>query len=958
MDLGQKLYGFEVTRVQPMPKDGEVFYELRHIKSGAKLAWMKNSEENKLFSIAFKTIPSDDTGVFHILEHTVLNGSKKYPVKEPFVELLKSSMQTFLNAMTFPDKTVFPVSSRNDTDFLNLTKVYLDAVFQPAIYENPYIFQQEGWHYELRSENESPVYKGVVFNEMKGAMSSVFAVNEREMNRLLFPDNCYRFVSGGDPISIPDLTYENYLNNHRKFYSPSNAYIYLDGPVNAQAVLKLLDEEYLSVNKESEDAFEIPMQVAIEPVEAVRYYEISPEEPMENRTYLSLGKVIATWQEREKQFAASVLCETLVGSNDAPLKRALLNTGLCWDVSMNIVDGIAQPYMMLCVQNTDYEHKDSLCAVIHDTVKEIISKGIDREALCATIDNLELRFREGFEPKGLERNLSALSVWLYGGDPLTYIGFENVFAFLREMLSTDYYEKLLHEMLIDKAGQATLHMLPSQTLGQEQRSAEAKRLHSIKENWSAVQLQKILRDNERLDEWQYSENTPEQLAKLPRLELSEVSLKPERIITHEIMQDGIRVLYHPSRAKGIAYLNFYFSIGDCTKEDLSKMAVMTNLLGQLPTRNYTSEALQQKIRSLFGNFAFSVEAFSRDTESCKPWFAIKTSFLEQNLSDALALLAEILTETDFKQPDSIREILLQCQDNFRQSIIEDGHLFAIRRALARFSAENTVKELTFGFDAYECLKDLIKRYDENIDCLVKDWTAICSRIFCTERLTIGMTSEQMLPLTALQSCLEKGEECEENFSCRFNADYNEGIAIPAGVSYTATGLNINKSELDISAMRVISTIMSFDYLWNNIRVKGGAYGAGMSVGYNGNIFLYSYRDPSVTNSLNIYRKANEYLKHFCESGERIDNYIISTIAGQEPLRTDSERGVLADELFFRGVTYENLRGERQRMLSLRSEDLAACCNLLERIADGAICVIGNEDALTACEKENLSIKTI
>lgn len=953
MNQGDRIYGFTVIRVQTLSEADSVLIEMQHDKTKAKLIWMKSDEDNKLFSIAFKTIPCDDTGVFHILEHSVLGGSRRYPVKEPFLELMKSSMSTFLNAMTFPDKTVFPVSSRNDADFINLTKVYLDAVFCPSIYDNPCIFEQEGWHIELKSKEDIPSYKGVVFNEMKGYMSSVYNRIGTEMNRLLFPETCYRFESGGEPSAIPKLTYEQFLNTHHRFYHPSNAYIYLDGSVNIEAVLKLLDEEYLSHYEYCELNLDIPYQEQITSAEKCIDYEITYEESKDNLTHIIWGKVLGDFKDCKKMLAASVIGEALAGSNDATLKRELLNKGLCFDVSLGLYDGILQPYGFMQIQNTDYEKRNEVKETVNSIISALVEKGIDREMLKAAIDRMEFRYREGSEPKGLERNLNVLYSWMHGGDPEMYLCRDKVFAFLRKQLKTDYYEKLLAEWLLDENGRAYLYCLPSYTYGEELRKNEKEYLKLLSKNWTSEDIENILKSNRQLDDWQKSEDTIEALSSLPKLSLDEVGNIPQLIETAVSEQYGMTVLSHSSKEKKVVSVNLYFLLSDCTEQEISLLSAMTWLLGNLPTTSMNGMELQQRIKSLLGDLQFSINVFSKNGNfsSCRPYFVVKTRFLRENINKALCLLTEILKETDFSDLSLIRELLLQYYEELKYSIVENGHQFAIKRVRASLSAESSVRELTAGYESYRCLHTLLEQLDNKIELFRKS----AEKIFCISRLTVSVTSAKEVSLSVLGSNLPIGEKSlKEELNYRLNIPQAQGITVPTSVSYSSAVLPEIVS--DIPLWQVAASILSLEYLWNEIRVKGGAYGTGASVSTSGEVIFYSFRDPHANDSLTTYHKASDFLYHYCLKNTEMDSYIISTIAKLEPLLTDSEKGIQADENYFRGITNEELINRRKRMLSLTCHDLLALCKVLEK--HGVCCVIGSENDLKVCKSHNLKIENI
>ena len=957
MTINERIHGFTVKNIQPVEEIGATLVTMEHDKTGARLLWMDNGDENKLFSIAFKTTPRDDTGIFHILEHSVLGGSKKYPVKEPFLELMKGTMNTFLNAMTFPDKTMFPVSSRNDADFMNLTRVYLDAVFCPAIYYNPGSFQQEGWHIELRNPEDEPLYKGVVFNEMKGAFSSVYERMDREVKRMLFPDTCYGFESGGDPEAIPNLSYEQFLAGHREFYHPSNSYIYLDGDIDLPAVLALIDGEYLCNYERDDTAHDIAYQTPIAPTARTAEYEIAPDEPMENRAHVAVGKVLGTWREREKLVALRVLGEVLAGSNDAPLKRALLDTGLCRDVSLGVEDEVLQPFGALTILNTDEANVQKLLGVVKDTVTALAENGLNRDDLSAVLNRIEFRERDGQEPRGLIRNINMLSSWLHGGDPLMYVGCDKIFTFLREQLDTGYFETLMKEWLLDETGRATLTMLPSKEYGAKLRAAEAARLKAIADKWTDADRQAVIEANKKLDAWQQSVDTPEQLATMPQLPLSEVSEKPLPLPTEAGEDGGMTVLFHPAKEKGIVSMKLYFSLADQSEEALSRLSVMTTLLGDLPTKKHDGPTLQRLVKSLLGEIHYGVEAYGkRETpETCRVFFSVKARFLEKNMDEALSLIAEILTETRFDHADMVKELLLQADEMTRQRIISAGNRYAMGRARAGLSAESALVELTAGFEAYRRRHALLDDADNAIPALTKALEALQKTVFTSARLAVGVTAAEKVSLAKLVELLPEGEAvAAEEMAYRLDVPASQGIMIPATVSYT--GYALPERVENMAVWRVASTILSLEYLWNEVRVKGGAYGAGATLNRMGEAAFYSYRDPSPAKTIATDRGAAAFLRAFCEGEPSLDRYIISTIAQGEPLQADHERGDTADAMFWRGMTEEDRQAERTAMLAVTAKDAAALCPRLEGKA--RVCVVASQDALTACEGENLSIESI
>ena len=953
MKINDTIHGFTVTNIRPAGSIAGDLIEMTHNKTGARLAWLDNGDDNKVFSVSFKTPPTDDTGVFHILEHSVLGGSERYPVKEPFLYMLKSSMNTFLNAMTFSDKTMFPVSSRNDRDFMNLTSVYLDAVFKPLIYSVPEIFYQEGHHTEWRSENDEPLYKGVVFNEMKGVEASIYNRIEQELMTMLFPDTCYRFESGGKPSAIPDLTYEQFIAAHKRYYHPSNSYFYLDGAVDIEPVLALIDS-YISAYEKSSDTITIGVQKPFAPTEKTCYYEIAPEEEEKAHTHIALGKIMASWDEHKKSTACIVLGEALAASNEAPLKRALLDTGLCLDVSFGIEDGIAQPFGALKIYNTDMENAPALLRTVRETVSGLVRNGIGRPALAAAVDRLEFRVKEMEEPKGLSRGIAAMSSWLYGGDPLMYLDSDDIFDFLRKQLDTDYFEKLLEEWLLDENGSVTLYMLPSHTYGDEQKKIEKERVDSELAAMSAEEKAQLIELNRKLDEWQAAPDTPESIATLPTLPLSEVSELPLEFRTDIEKANGFTILRHPARSKGISTVSLYFNAADFSKRELEMLSIMTELISELPTVNCSGAELQQRITGTLGNLSINTAVFSREGTPglCTPYLNVKASFLDHNTEKALSLIGELLTETVYESPEQIRELLLQCDEDMKQYIITNGHRVAMRRVRAGMSAESAMNELLSGYEAYKTFHAIAKPSDEELAGLIGEFKAIAAKLFCKARLTAGTVSTDALPLEALAEMLPTGEKsaCD---STGFTLDTPEkqGIIIPSGVSYS--GAVLPSPEHDRAMWGVLSTILSYEYLWNEVRVKGGAYGTGFGVNYTGEAAFYSYRDPSPSGAITAYSNANAFLRDYCEAKPDISSYIISSIAQKEPLMSDSSYGSTADEIYFRGITEESRRDNRRRMLALTADDLLAAAGPLG--TSGRLCVVGSAEAIEACGSDFVTI---
>lgn len=946
--VNEILHGFRIERKREIPEQKGILYELTHIKTKAKLVYLSTDDANKHFSVTFKTLPENDTGVFHILEHSVLCGSDKYPVKEPFVELLKSSMNTFLNAMTFPDKTMYPVSSKNEQDFLNLTDVYLDAVFKPAIYHNKKIFEQEGWHYELRDQKDDVVYKGVVLNEMKGATSSIDTMIDNELMRALYPNNAYQYISGGDPKSITTLSYEEFLKMHQKYYHPSNAYFYIEGDLHLEAVL-LKIESYLDGYEEGQ-SFTLPMQKAIKNTTVRSYYPLADGEEMSEKTQITFGKVVAQYDELQKILAINILSDYLTGSNEAPLKKAILDAHLAQDFYSAITDGIEQPFFVVSAINSEESRLADIQKVIRQVIDEILEKGINKTQLEASLNQLEFTTRDVSEPKGLMHNLLVLSSQLYGGDPALYLSYEEPLKALREALSTHYYEDLLAELFNDQ-GVATIVMVPDDTLSERMVEEEKEQLASIKASWDDQMIKQVIEENKALDTWHETVDSPEALATIPKLSLKDLDEKPEELKTSVQIIDGVKVLTHPSPVDGIVYLNVYFKLDVATHEDLSAYSYLPNLLGSLPTKRSLTDLLYD-MKANTGRLSFDIGSTSipGDLDHVEVYLMAKANVLTSKVNEAARLIHEVLCETDLTNKDYIQPLLVQIYDDFRNDIIGNGHRYAMRKAMASYSKEAFFNEVVDGLDAYDYLADLVKHFDEKADDFINRLVDLQAHQLTRNRMILSLTTPKVdqdlidhfiSPMIASypQSMSYRGATYE------LEKPVNLGVIIPNGVSYASLANNLYRLGYTYHGIwSVLSTLLSYNYLWNEVRVKGGAYGTGFSCGSLGTLAYYSYRDPNVASAIQTYEHSGDFIRAFIKSDEEIDQYIISSIAKLEPLRTPRSYGDVADGNYLRHITYENECLRRSEMLHMKKEDLGAFAKILDSLGENhTLCIIGHKD---------------
>ena len=948
-NVGDRICGFDVNRVRYEAELNGTLVEMSHCKTGTELCWLDNGESNKLFSIIFKTLPENSTGIFHILEHSTLCGSMKYPVREPFVDLLKSSMKTFLNAITWPDKTAYPVASRNDEDYINLMSVYLDAVFAPRFLSDPNIFYQEGWHIE-QDENRKLSYKGVVFNEMKGAMSDEGELINEKLTTMLFPETCYGYNSGGDPTVIPDLTYELFVETYNRFYHPSNARIYLDGNVPLEKTLGVIDS-YLD-NYEKSDKLPVDIMQPLVSSEETNYYEIAQGQSAENKGRLTIGKIYGDWTDRVGDMALYVLNDVLTGSNEAPLKKAVLESGLAKNLTMSIDDFGLQHYFWITMKDVQDGADAKLMEIIRDAAAKLQKDGLDHDALHASINSLEFRLRSTEEPSALFRCFNAASGWMYGGDPLEGMVYAKDMARLRALVDDGYFEKLTGRILLDDTGLAVLHTLPSANLGEEMRAVEQARLDKVAEGWSDTDFEANAAMNEKLVRWQQTPDTPEQLATLPVLPLSAVSEEPVFTPTVEKDVGGVKMLYHPVASNGIVHMSAYFNLSDCTLEELTALSMLSRLLGKLPTEKHDALELQQLVKRYVGRLDFRVDVFAKndDTKTCTPCLIARCSVLEQHVEKAQELMAEILTATDFGQTEQIAKIIAQADIASRQMGAAAGHMLGMAAALSHYSAKSAVTEAVSGYSSIQWLHGFAADIDGRLPGFVELLNRFRTESVCRNRLTLSVTFTGEFVPEAFLAALPEGVNAAGAAAYSAGLPEEMGARIPAQASYAVRGYNLEKcgAEYD-AAYKVAANIITYDFLWNEIRVQGGAYGTGLNVEANGNINAYSFRDPTPARTLDVYGKIAEYLRGFCDRKEEIVKYIISTVAKIEPLQSPRVMGETADADWFSGVTAEDYAKVKREILSADHAKLMKFADILDSFAsEGAVCVVGHEAALNLC----------
>ena len=951
MNAGTKIHHFTVKRVRELPEIQARLWELEHDKNGAQLVWLERADENKTFSIAFKTIPENDTGVFHIIEHSVLCGSDKYPVKEPFVDLLKSSVQTFLNALTFPDKTVYPVSSRNNRDFLNLIGVYMDAVLRPAIYHKPEIFRQEGWRYEL-PEDGKPVYQGVVLNEMKGDMTQAYSILFAEISSLLFPDNCYRFNSGGDPAHIPDLSYEEFIASHKRYYHPSNARISLVGSVELEPVLALIDS-YLNEYERLDVDASIPMQPPVPHTVRETRYEIGQEEPENERFIVAGAAACGRFDEQKKNFAAKVLADYLAGDNEGPLKRAILDAGLGQEVEVMLEDGLQQSVFAWTVFNTGREQEPAIRRTVRDTVEKLAEGGLDRERLEACVNRFAFGLRDrdgGWAPRSLGEALDILESWLYDGDPAQPLLFDESLNEISREIGTGYYEALLRELFLSEEGSVELMLVPSKTLGEERRAKEAARIEAESADWTPERLAELKKQAEALALWQQTPDSPEARATIPTLKLSDLSETLEPVSACVEKEGETTVLRHMLDS-GIGYARLHFAASDVSPEELPCLALLGELLSKLPTEKHDSAALQNRIKQKLGKLSFSASAQpGAAAETAGVLFSVSASFLEENSAEAAALIGEILRGTRFADTKILSDTLKQSAMNGQMMLTARGNLYASLRASAQLTAQGAAREALSGFSYLRFLKEHSADGEEALQALLEKLRALAVRVFTRERLTLSLSDKageaaQWAELVPADGVCAPGET-----AFALLEEKPEGVLIPADVGFAAEAGDMRLYGKRYSGcLPVLANILNFEYLWGEIRVQGGAYGCGFEARENGELFYYTFRDPQPAHSLGVFDGAAAFIRSFCAQQPDLTRYILGSVSELDPLRNSEQKITLAERLYFRGKTQEDLNRAYRELLHTSREDLLAQCELLEDVKEkGKTCVVAGQAQIDAC----------
>ena len=966
------LAAYEIVEEHPIEDIASYGYILRHKKSGARVCVIANDDDNKVFSIGFRTPPEDETGVPHIIEHTTLCGSDKFPVKDPFMELAKGSLNTFLNAMTYPEKTLYPIASYNDQDFKNLMDVYLDAVFHPNITKYQEIFMQEGWHYELESEDAPLIINGVVYNEMKGAYSSPDEVLETAIEAALFPDNTYSKNSGGNPDHIPELTYEAYLDFYHKYYHPCNSYIYLYGDMDVEERLDWMDRNYLSQFGPAEIDSSIEKQ---KPFDEIRYveteYPITDDDPEEDNTYLSYNKVVADVLDRELYQAFSVLDYVLVSAPGAPIRQALIDAGIGQDVYGSFEDGMLQPFFSIVAKNANKEDQERFVSIIEETLQKLVKEGLNQDALLAGINSTEFRFREadyGQFPKGLLYGLQCMESWLFDDKkPFIHLECLDTLQFLREQMNTGYFEKLIQKYLLDNTHGAVVTVVPKKGLNKVREDALAEKLAAYKATLSPEEIKKLVEQTHHLHQYQEEPSADEDLRKIPML--GRKDMRKEAMLFHneEMKAGNIPVVMHEIATNGIDYMTLMFECGDIPQEDIPYLGLLKSVLGYVNTSNYEYADLANAINIYTGGISSGISVYPdlQKTGSVCVKYEVRIKVLENNLKDAMALVDEILTTSDLEDTKRLGEIIAQVKSRLQVNLSSSGNVVAAMRALSYQSRYAFYQDATLGIAYYQLIQKLDEQMKTDPKQVVDKMKTLVAKVFVQNRLLVSFTGtkaayEKAQPLFVQYfGRLPEGTKAGDMAVIELSKK-NEGFMDASQIQYVARGGNFKNHGYTYSGtLKILKMILSYEYLWINIRVKGGAYGCMSSFLRTGESYFVSYRDPNLGKTNEIYEKIPEFVKNFDPDERDMTKYIIGTFGSLDTPMNPEAKGSRSMSAYLQHITYEDIQKERDDILNATPEDIRKLADVIAAILeDDCFCVVGNENAIRAESGLFMSIKNL
>ena len=965
MNLKEQVLRFYHIEEERDSKDlNAVVYRLTHIGSGARVAVISNEDENKAFYIGFRTPPKDSTGVPHILEHSVLCGSKNFPVKDPFIELAKGSLNTFLNAITFPDRTLYPIASCNEQDFQNLMHIYLDAVFYPNIYKEKKVFEKEGWHYELEDLDAPLTVNGIVYNEMKGAFSSADDVMEREIVNSLFPDTCYGVESGGDPEYIPDLTYEQFLEFHRTLYHPANSYIYLYGNMDVWEKLLFIHNAYLQDfskddNRITELNTAIQYQEAFtEPKELCKPYPVMEDENTDAKAFLSYNVVAGTSLDAELCIALEILDYVLCSAPGAPLKQALVDAGIGKDVYSTYEDGIYQPYFSIIAKDADAAKKEQFVSIIEQELKRIVTEGFDPKAIQAAMHYFEFRYKEadyGRWPKGIIWGFQVMDSWNYAEDAaFLHLEADAVYEALKEKAGQGYFESLVEKYLLYNNHKSILVMYPEQGLTAKREKAFAAKMAAVKDSMSREALEQIMAEQEALEEYRNIEDSPESLKCIPLLQREDLKQESQLYVNELKEVQGIKILTHPVYTKGIAYVKLLFDTCKVPQDLFPYISMLRACMGYMNTEKYSYSDLFNEINLVTGGIspATNIYTHADDYDEATITFELKGKVLYEDMEAAMFLMTEMLLNTVYADKKRLYEIVAEGKSRLQSQMTNSGHTIAAIRAMSYFSRVAAINEVMNGITLYRFYEELERNFDVRYEETAAALQELCCILFRKENFMADITAEeagierweQLIPtlVDKLYTCpVRKGrfepEVCKQN----------EGFMTSGQVQYVCSAGNFFKKGYKYTgAFQVLNVIMGYEYLWGQIREKGGAYGCMCAFGKTGDCYFVSYRDPNLQKTIEVYKHAADAVAVFEADERTMTQYVIGAIGDMDAPMTPSALGNYSLGGFMTGRTEADKLAERKQILNCTPEDIRGLADHIRAfMAEDALCVVGSADKI-------------
>lgn len=959
--VGKVYHGFKLVEKKFVEEVNAECYYFIHEQNGARLLKIAADDNNKLFNIAFKTAPEHDYGTPHIMEHSVLNGSKNFPVKSPFDVLAKGSLNTFLNAMTGSDMTTYPVASMNDKDYFNLMHVYLDAVFNPILHEDPRVLKQEGWHYELDDIDGEIVYKGVVYNEMKGSFSSPTRELSYQAYKVLFPDNTYGVSSGGYPDAIPGLTQEYFVKFHDKYYHPSNSYTLLYGDADLNKELEFINREYFSKYEKSDEKVEISLQEAFKAKkEAVKEYAVPEGSPTEDNTYLAKYFVTGRNTDQELVMALRILSEALVNHESAPLRLALQEAKIGKEIR-SYVDNSKQNIFQIRVQNANPEDKEQFDQIIYETLETVAKEGFDEEMIEGIINRWEFNLREGNTPqKGMMYAFSAIQGWFFADDPFMGLEFEKPLANVKEQIQNGLLQEIIKEQLINNDHALLMVLKPKPGLEKEIIKKTKEELAEYKASLSKEELEQLVEETKELKEHQQREDTPEALATVPMLSLSDISPDVKWYELKEKKAGNIPVLHHEEYTSNILYSKLYFDLRVLPQELIPYGNLLAEVLGMLNTENYTFGELDNALNIHTGGFYTYLSTYLEDgsDSNLKPYLVVNSKAFTEKGPKMFEITKEILTKSKFDDTERLKDILIRHQSRVESNVKNNGLGYAMTRLNSYYSNDGMFSELTNGLEYYRFVTDITKNFDEKNEEVSEKLAEVANILFAQNNMIASITcskdqyEDYTAALNTLSSELAEGENNIQEWEFELTPK-NEGLMSASKVQYVVKGYNFKKLGYEWNGkMRVLNQIISRDWLQNQVRVMGGAYGGFAGFNDEGDAYFASYRDPNLTETLENYNNTPKFLSEFDATESEMTRFIIGTIARMDRPTTASQRGSIATSRYFNNTTLEELKAERTNVLNTTLEDIKGFEKMINEILEqDVICVYGNEDKI----KENKDI---